>query len=96
MFSTYSIGVFNYLNRFNNVSPSGFTDYYLIDMTRNNENKLIVKRFNTSAQHFFIVNNTTNWNGLPNVVVNSRTVNTFNKRPDTHWEDNPPDVQVNW
>ena len=30
------------------------------------------------------------------LLVNSRTVNTFKNRLDAHWEDNPPDVQVNW
>ena len=56
-----------------------------------------MKQFNTSvAQHFFPINITTTWNALPYDVVNSRTVNTFKNRIDAHWEDNHPDVQVNW
>ena len=91
------IEVFKYLNRFNNVSPRGLFDYDLNDRTRNNGKKLIVKRFNTAvAQHFFPIKITTTWNALPYDVVNSRTVNTFKNRLDSHWVDNPPDVQVNW
>ena len=91
------IEVFKYMNRFNNVSPIGLFDYDLNGRTRNNGKKLIVKRFNTSvAQHFFPINITTTWNVLPYDVVNSRTVNTFKNSLDAHWEDNPPDVQVNW
>ena len=91
------IEVFKYLNRFNNVSPSGLFDYDFHGWTRNNEKNLIVKQFNTSvAQHFFPINITTPWNALPYDVVNSMTVNTFKNRRDANWEDNPPDVQVNW
>ena len=89
--------VFKYLNRFNNVSPVGHFDYGFKDRTRNNGKKIIVKRFNTSvAQHFFPINITTTWNDLPHDVVNSATVNTFNNHLDAHWEDNPPEVLVNW
>ena len=60
------------------------------------EKKLIVKRYNTSvAPHFFPINIPSNWNALPYDVVNSSTVNTLKNRLDAHWEDNPPDVQVN-
>ena len=91
------IEMFKYLNRFNNVSPIGIFEYDFNDRTRNNEKKLIVKRFNTSvAQHFFPIIITTTRNALPYDVVNSRTVNTFKNRLDAHWEGNPPDVQVNW
>ena len=38
----------------------------------------------------------TTWNALPYDVVNSRTLNTFKNNLDAHWEDNPPDVLVNW
>ena len=59
--------------------------------------KLIVKRFNsTVAQHFFPISIATTSNALPYDVVNSRTVNTFTNCLDADWEDNPPDVQVNW
>ena len=89
--------MFKYLNRFNNVSPIGLFDYDFNDRTRNNGNKLIEKRFNTSvAEHFFLINITTIWNSLPYNVVNSRTVNTFKNHLDAHWEDNPQDVLVNW
>ena len=90
------IEVFEYLNRFNNVSPIGLFDYDFNDRTRNNKKKLIVKRFNISvAQHFFSISTTTTWNALPYDVVNSRTVNTFKNHLDAHWEDNPSDVLVN-
>ena len=49
-----------------------------------------------SSTTFFPINSTTTWNALPYDEVNSRTVNTFKNRLDAHWEDNPPDVQVNW
>ena len=91
------IEVFKYLNRFNNASPMCLFDYYFNDRTRNNGKKLIVKRFNTSvAQHFFPINITTTWNALSYDVVNSGTVNTFKNHLDAHWENNPPDVLVNW
>ena len=90
------IEVFKYLNRFNNVSSIGLFDYDFNDNTRNNGKKLIVKRFNTSVVHFFPINITTTWNTLPYDVVNSRTVKTFKNHLDAHWEDNPPDVLVNW
>ena len=89
--------MFKYLNRFNNVCPIGLFDNDFSDRTRNNGKKSIVKRFNTSvAQHFFPMNITTTWNALPYDGVNSRTVNTFKNHLDAHWEDNHPDVQVNW
>ena len=91
------IGVFKYLNRFNNVSERGVFDYDFNDRTRNRGKKLIAKLFNTSvAQHFFPINITTTWNAQPYDVVNRRTVNTFKNRLDAHWEDNAPDLQVNW
>ena len=91
------IEVLKFLNRFNNVSPRGLFDYDFNDRTRNDGNKLIVKRFNTSvAQHFFPINITTTWNALPNDLINSRTVNKSKNRIDAHWEDNRPDAQVNW
>ena len=75
----------------------GLFDYDFNDRTRNNRKKLIVKRFNRSAaQHFFLINITTTWNAIPYDVVNSMTVNTFKNHLDAHWEDNPPDVLVNW
>ena len=49
-----------------------------------------------SSTAFFPINITTTWNALPFDVVNSRTVNTFKNYLDAHWEDNPPDVLVNW
>ena len=78
-------------------SSLGLFDYDFNDRTRNNGKKLIVKRFNISvAHHFFPINITTTWNALPYDAVNSRTVNTFKNHLDAHWEDNPPDVLVNW
>ena len=65
--------------------------------TRNNGAKLIVKHFNTSvAQHFYPIKITTIWNALPNEVVSSRTVNSFQNSLDKHWAENPPNVRVNW
>ena len=91
------IDVFKYLNRFNNVSPIGLFDYGFNNRSQNNGKKLIVKRFNTSvAHHFFPINITTTWNVPPHDVVKSWTVNTFKNHLDAHWEDNPPDVLVNW
>ena len=49
-----------------------------------------------SSTAFSPINIKTTWNTLPYGVVNSRAVNTFKNRLDAHWEDNPPDVQVNW
>ena len=46
--------VFKYLNEFTTASTRGLFDYDLIDRTRNNGAKVIVKHFNTSvAQHFY-------------------------------------------
>ena len=91
------IEVFNYLNRFSNVSRIGLFDYDFNDRISNNGKKIIVKRFSTSVvQYFFRINITTTWNALRYDIVNSRTVNTFKNRLDAHWEGNPPDLQVNW
>ena len=66
------IVVFKYLKSFDNVSTIFLFDYYFNDRTRNNEKKIIVKRFNTSvAQNFFPINITTTFNDLPYYVVNS-------------------------
>ena len=63
-------------------------------ITRNNGRKFIVKHFNTSgAQHFFLIKITTTWNALPyEVVVSSRTVNSFKNSLDKHWAENPANV----
>ena len=91
------IEVFKYLNEFTTASARGLFDYDLNDGTRNNAAKLIVKHFNTSvAQHFYPIKITTTWNALPSEVVSSRTVNSFKNSLDTHWAENPPNVQVNW
>ena len=89
------IEVFKYLQRFNNASARGLFDRDLNDRRRNNGEKLIVKRFNTSiAQHFYPIKITTTWNALPSDVVRSRTVYTFKNRLDQHWELNPPSVRT--
>ena len=70
--------MFKCLNRFTATSTRGIFDYDLNDRTRNNEAKLIIKHFNTSvAQYFYPIKITTNWNALPDEVVNNRTVNSF-------------------
>ena len=91
------IQVFKYLNEFTTASARGLFDYDLIDRTRNNGAKLIVKHFNTSvAHHFYPIKITTTWNALPSEVVSSRTVNSFKDNLDKHWAENPPNVRVNW
>ena len=91
------IEVLKYLNRFNNVGPRGLFNYDFNDKTGNNGYIIILIRFNTSvAQHFFSIKITTTWNALHDDVVNRKTVNTFNCRLDAHWEDDPPDLHVNW
>ena len=63
------------------------------DRTRNNGEKLVVKRFNTSiAQHFYHIKITITLNDLPSDIVSSRTVNTFKNCLDQHWKLNPPTV----
>ena len=85
------IEAFQYLRRFNNVRARGLFDSEFNDRTRNNEEKSIVKCFNTSiAQHFYPIKITTTWDALPSDIVSSRTVDTFNNRLDQHWELNPP------
>ena len=85
------------IRTFNNVNPIGLFDYDFNDRTWNNWKKLIVKRFDTSvAQHFFPINIKTTWNALPYDVVNRGTGKTLKNHLDTHCEDNPPDVLVNW
>ena len=91
------IEVFKYLNRFTTASARVLFDYDLNDRTGNNGAKLIVKHFNTSvAQHFYPIKITTTWNTIPNEVVTSRTVNSFENSVDKHWAENPPNVRVNW
>ena len=87
------IEVFKYLRRFNNATARGLFDSDFNDKTRNNGEKLIVKRFNTSiAQHFYPIKITTTWNALPSDIVSSRTVNTFKNRLEQRCELNPPSV----
>ena len=89
------IKVIKYLRRFNNATARGLSDYNFNDRTRNNGEKLILKRFNTSiAQHFCPIKITTSWNALPSDIVSSRTVNTFKNRLDHHWELNQPSVRT--
>ena len=89
--------MFKYLNLFTTASARGLFDYDLRDRTRNNRAKLIVKHFNTSvAQHFYPIKITTTWNALQNEVVTSRTVNSFKNSLDKHFEENHPNVRVNW
>ena len=91
------IEVFKYLNRCTTASARRLFDYDLNDRTRNNGAKLILKNFNTSvAQHFYPIKIKTTWNGLPNEVVTSRTVNSFKNSLAKHWAENPPNVRVNW
>ena len=60
------IEVFKYLKRFNNLAARGFFERDFNDRTRNNGEKLILKRFNTSiAQHFYHIQITTTWNSIP-------------------------------
>ena len=55
------IELFKYLRRFNNATARGLFDHDFNDRTRNNGEKLIVKRFSTSiAQHFYPIKITTN------------------------------------
>ena len=89
------IEVLKYLRRFNNATARGLFDRDSNDRTRNNGEKLIVKRFNTSiVKHFYPMKITTTWNALPSDIVSSRTVNTFKNRLDQHWELNPPSVRT--
>ena len=81
------IEVFKYIGWFNNATARGLFDRDFNDRTRNNGEKFIVKRFNTSlAQHFDPIKITTTWNALPSDIVSSRKVNTFKNRLDQHWE----------
>ena len=76
------IVVFKYLKRFTTASAV-VLDYDINKRTRNNGGKLIVKHFNTSvAQYFHQIKIKMTWNGLPNEVVSSRTVNSFKNSSD--------------
>ena len=90
------IEVLKYMNRFNNVSPIGLFGYDFNDRSRNNEkkNSEVIQYISSTAflnnQHY------NNLECLSYDLVNSRAVNKFKNRLDAHWENNPPDVQVNW
>ena len=88
--------MFKYLNGFTTASARGLFGYDLTNRTTYNGAKLIVKHFNTSvSKHFYLIKTTT-WNVQPNEFVSSRTVNSLRNRLDKHYEENPPDVRVNW
>ena len=58
------------------------------------QNSFIVKHFNKSAaQHFHQIKMIT-WNALPCKVVG--TVNLLKNSLEKHWEENFPDVTINW
>jgi len=81
------IETFKYLKGFNNVQPEGLFDRDHNIQLRNNGQKLVVKRFNTSvAQNFFPIEITQTWNRLPSNVVQSETVNMFKNRLDAFWK----------
>jgi hypothetical protein len=85
------IETFKYLKGFTKACPEGLFDRDYDERTRNNGQKLKVKRFNTTiAEHFYPIKITQTWNNLPHDVVNSGSVNTFKNRLDKHWETHPP------
>ena len=64
--------------------PKNVTGKYF---TRDNTNKLLVKRCRYELQKNFFSNRIVNmWNSLPDYVVMSDTINTFKNRLDAHWE----------
>jgi hypothetical protein len=82
------IETFKYLQGFNNVNPVGLFDRDNNTQRRNNGQKLVVKRFNTSvAENFFPIEITQTWNRLPSNIVLSKTVNIFKNRLDKFWKE---------
>ena len=64
--------------------PKNVTGKYF---TRDNTNKLLVKRCRYELQKNFFSNRIVNmWNSLPDYVVMSDTINTFKNRLDAHWK----------
>jgi hypothetical protein len=85
------IETFKYLKGFTRASPTGLFDLNDEPRNRNNGQKLIVKRFNTSvAENFFPIKIANVWNRLPSAVVNCNTVNAFKNNLDKHWQSHPP------
>ena len=83
------IETFKYLKGFNNVSPAGLFDRDFNERNRNNGQKLVVKRFQTTIkEHFFPIEIAQIWNRLPHDVVESDTINTFKNRLDKFWLEN--------
>ena len=68
-------------------------DYFTIDrssITRNNDLKIIGKRFIINEAKYFFFNRVVNiWNGLPSNVVTSSTIETFKNHLDKYLECNP-------
>jgi len=57
-----------------------------IEYTRGHQHKLLKKRVRYDIRKYFFTERIVNmWNSLPDVVVNSSTVNQFKNRLDRHW-----------
>ena len=67
--------------------------YFTIDtsnITRNNEYKIVGKRFRTNeAKHFFFNRVVNVWNGLPSNIIDCSTIEIFKKRLDVYLAVNP-------
>ncbi|KAF2352390.1 hypothetical protein FHG87_016854, partial [Trinorchestia longiramus] len=67
-----------YLDSLNDVKLEGLFDRDDNVLTRNNDQKLIIRNFKTSqALNFFPFKIPETWNQLPENIVSAGTVNTF-------------------
>ena len=79
------IEAYKYVQKIYRVHPSPF-QLDETSPTRGHKFKLQKKRVAKSArQHFFTIRVINDWNGLPEVIVDSPNINTFKNRLDKHW-----------
>ena len=86
---------FKYVTHKNDVKIEGLFDRVQDERSRNNGQKLQVKRFNTTAaKHFFPIKITPTWNKLPKEIVTVKTKNSFKNTLDKYWEMHPPKLYI--
>ena len=85
MIETYKLLTGKYDQQVALTLPKNMTGNYF---TRDNSNKLLLKRCSYELRkNFFFSNRIVNmWNSLPDYVVMPDTINNFKNRLDAHWK----------
>ena len=85
------IEVYKIFKGFDNLNVENYFSLDRSNVTRRQNNfKIVGKRFNSNeAKHFFFNRVVNIWNSLPSSIVDSETVMTFKNRLDKYLENNP-------